>query len=62
LPIERLGVEPDRPYQMHELLTGARYLWHGPRNFVQIDPQHVPAHVFRLRRKVRTERDFDYFL
>jgi starch synthase (maltosyl-transferring) len=62
LPLERLGVEPDRPYQMHELLTGARYLWHGPRNFVQIDPQHVPAHVFRLRRKVRTERDFDYFL
>jgi starch synthase (maltosyl-transferring) len=62
LPLDRLGIEADRPYQMHELLTGARYLWHGPRNFVQIDPHHVPAHVFRLRRKVRTERDFDYFL
>jgi len=62
LPLERLGVEPDRPYQMHELLTGARYLWHGSRNFVEIDPRHVPAHLFRLRRKLRTERDFDYFL
>jgi starch synthase (maltosyl-transferring) len=62
LPLERLAVEADRPYQMHELLTGARYLWHGSRNFVQINPQHVPAHVFRLRRKVRTEHDFDYFL
>jgi starch synthase (maltosyl-transferring) len=37
-------------------------LWHGARNFVQLDPSHVPAHVFRLRRRVRTERDFDYFL
>jgi starch synthase (maltosyl-transferring) len=62
LPLDRLAVEADRPYQMHELLTGARYLWHGSRNFVQIDPHHVPAHVFRLRRKVRTEHDFDYFL
>jgi starch synthase (maltosyl-transferring) len=62
LPLERLGVEPDRPYQMHELLTEARYLWHGTRNFVQIDPHHVPAHVFRLRRRLRSESDFDYFL
>ena len=34
----------------------------GARNFVELDPRHVPAHIFRLRRKVRTEHDFDYFL
>ena len=62
LPLEELGMEPDRPYQMHDLLTGARFLWHGPRNFVLIDPQHVPVHILRLRRKLRTEHDFDYFL
>jgi starch synthase (maltosyl-transferring) len=62
LPLERLGIEPDRPYQMHDLLTGARFLWHGHRNFVQLDPRHVPVHVLRLRRKLRTEHDFDYFL
>jgi len=62
LPLERLGIEPDRPYQMHDLLTGARFLWHGHRNFVQLDPHHVPVHVLRLRRKLRTEHDFDYFL
>ena len=27
-----------------------------------LHPRHVPAQVFRLRRKVRTEHDFDYFL
>ena len=31
-------------------------------NFVQMDPHTVPAHVFRVRRRVRTEHDFDYFL
>ncbi|MFO1361982.1 MAG: alpha-1,4-glucan--maltose-1-phosphate maltosyltransferase [Burkholderiales bacterium] len=57
-----LGIDAHSPYQMHELLTGARYLWSGPRNFVRLDPQRSPAHVFRLRRRVRSERDFDYFL
>jgi starch synthase (maltosyl-transferring) len=27
-----------------------------------LDPQRAPAHVFRLRRRVRSERDFDYYL
>ena len=40
--------------------TGARYLWNCPRNFVQIDPQQSPAHLFRVRRRVRSEHDFDY--
>ncbi len=62
LPTQDLGLEADRPYQMHELLTGARYLWHGSRNYVEIDPRQVPVQVFRVRRKVRTEHDFDYFL
>ena len=62
LPLERFGLEPSRPYQLHDLLTGARYLWHGPRNYVALDPQRSPAHVFRLRRHVATERDFDYFM
>jgi starch synthase (maltosyl-transferring) len=62
LDLDALGVDAAAPYQMHELLSGGRYLWQGARNFVQLDPQRVPAHVFRLRRKVRSERDFDYFL
>ena len=27
----------------------------------QLDPARVPAHIFRVRRRVRSERDFDYF-
>jgi starch synthase (maltosyl-transferring) len=47
---------------MDDLLGGARYLWHGSRNYVALEPDSVPAHIFRVRRRVRTERDFDYFL
>jgi starch synthase (maltosyl-transferring) len=57
-----LGIEPDRPYQVHDLLSGARFLWTGPRNYVQLDPQRSPAHVFRVRRRMHREQDFDYFL
>ena len=62
LDLAALGIDPHLPYQMHDLLSGARFLWSGARNFVQLDPQRAPAHVFALRRKVRTERNFDYFL
>jgi len=62
LDLAALGLDPQAPYQMHELLGGARYLWSGARNYVSLDPQRAPAHVFRLRRRVRSERDFDYFL
>jgi len=62
LDLAALGIDATTPYQMHDLLSGARFLWSGPRNFVQLDPQRAPAHVFALRRKVRTERNFDYFL
>ena len=62
IPLEEFGIEVHHPYQMHDQISGARYLWNGPRNYVELDPDAVPAHVFRLRRRVRTERDFDYFL
>ncbi len=62
LPIDDLGLEPDQPYQVHDLLSGAHYMWNGMRNYVRLDPAAAPVHIFRLRRRVRSERDFDYFL
>jgi len=62
LPLAEFDIPEKGCYQMHDLLTGARHLWHGGRNFVELDPKFVPAHIFRLRRRVRTERDFDYYL
>ncbi len=62
LPLDTLDVEEAHPYQVHDLLSDARYLWNGRKNFVQLDPQVVPAHVFQVRRRVRSERDFEYYL
>jgi starch synthase (maltosyl-transferring) len=62
LPLTDMGLDPRQPYQVHDLLSGARYLWTGPRNYVAVDPGIAPAHIFRIRRRVRTERDFDYFM
>ena len=62
LPLEDLGLDPRQPYQAHDLLTDARYLWQGTRNYVELDPLTVPAHIFVIRRRVRTEHDFDYYL
>ncbi|HET9183631.1 MAG TPA: alpha-1,4-glucan--maltose-1-phosphate maltosyltransferase [Candidatus Angelobacter sp.] len=62
LRLDALGLDPAQPYQMHDLLDDSRYLWHGAHNYVKLDPHTMPAHIFRVRRRVRTERDFDYFL
>jgi len=60
--LDAFGMDEVRPYQAHDLLSQARYLWHGPRNYIELDPDVMPAHIFRLRRRIRTERDFDYFM
>ena len=60
IPAEELGLGSD--YQVHDLLSDSRYLWHGEWNYVRLDPATAPAHIFRVRRKVKSERDFDYFV
>ncbi len=62
LDLKALGIDPEQPYQVHDLVSDQRYQWRGTRNFVMLDPQRMPAHVFRVRRHLRSERDFDYFL
>lgn len=62
LPLADLGIPSDQSFQAHDLLSDARYIWHGPDNYVQLNPQVIPAHIFRIRRKTRTEHDFEYYL
>jgi starch synthase (maltosyl-transferring) len=62
VPLEDFQLTPNQSYQVHDLLTDARYLWQGARNYVELNPSTLPAHIFKVRRRVRTERDFDYFL
>lgn len=59
LPLHELGVE--EYYQVHDLLTNRRYNWQGESNLVSLSPG-VPAYIFRLRKRLRREQDFDYYM
>jgi starch synthase (maltosyl-transferring) len=48
VPLAAVGVGPDHPYRMHELLTDATYTWRGPGGYVELDPQKEPAQIFHL--------------
>jgi starch synthase (maltosyl-transferring) len=48
LVLKELKLGNDEAYQVHDLLTEARYVWRGSRNFVQLDPSILPAHIFRV--------------
>ena len=61
LPLGDLGIDPGHPFQAHDLLDGETYVWQGPRNYVELDPHRSPGHVFHIRRRLRSEEDFEYF-
>ncbi len=44
----KLGFVPGRSVAAHDLLADARYMWSSGRNFVQLDPGAVPAHIFAV--------------
>jgi len=62
LDLAELGVGPDETFQVHDLLTDSRFSWRSGRNYVELNPFQLPAHVFRVRRHLRSEQDFEYFL
>jgi starch synthase (maltosyl-transferring) len=57
VPLESFGINGGDPFQVEDLLTGEKFVWRGLRNFVMLDPHSRPAHVFRLRRLIRTHRE-----
>jgi starch synthase (maltosyl-transferring) len=62
LDLAAIGVDADHEFQVHDLLGEGQYMWHGSRNYVELTPESLPAHILRVRRLIRTERDFDYYL
>ena len=50
VPIESFGQMDSDAYQVQDLLSGATYTWRGRRNYVELDPDVQPAHIFLVRR------------
>ncbi len=63
LPLQELRLDLDggAVYQVHDLITDARYIWRGETNFVMLNPHQCPAHIFRIRRRIRGEQDYEFF-
>jgi len=60
LDLEALGLHPDTDhFELVDVFGGGTYHWHGPENFVQLDPHVAPAHIFEVRLPPRDERDHD---
>jgi starch synthase (maltosyl-transferring) len=45
---EQLGLPAHAPIELEDLLTGARYTWHGSRHYLRVDPFEQPGHLFRV--------------
>jgi len=62
LPLEELALAGERSYMVHDLLGDDKFIWQGERNFMEFDPRVLPARIFHLKRRLRRETDFDYFM
>jgi starch synthase (maltosyl-transferring) len=47
LPLEELGIDERHPYRVTDMLTGQTFTWQGARNFIELRPHEVPAHILR---------------
>ena len=48
VPVKELWLDPEEPYLVYDLLSGHTYTWRHEWNFVELHPDQVPAHVFRI--------------
>jgi starch synthase (maltosyl-transferring) len=62
LPLFELQIPEDRAYEAEDLLSGERYLWRGPRNYIELNPDRRSGHILRIHRRLKVETDFEYFL
>lgn len=61
LPISHFGIQHHDNYCMHDLLTDEKYLWQGSKNYVELNPKKLPAHIFHVSRVVAHEQDFEEY-
>jgi starch synthase (maltosyl-transferring) len=51
LDLQQLNIAPHESFEVHDLLSGGRYAWSGARNYIELNPLQLPAHVFKVVRR-----------
>lgn len=50
IPLQDWKIGWDESFQVHDVLTDERYIWRGPRNYIELNPRKSPAHIFVVER------------
>ncbi|MGK7311486.1 MAG: alpha-1,4-glucan--maltose-1-phosphate maltosyltransferase [Candidatus Longimicrobiales bacterium M2_2A_002] len=62
LPLDDWGIGPDESFEVHDLMSDARYVWRGWSSYVELNPHAFPAHIFRVTRSgPRSEKEREEF-
>ncbi|MBT8493408.1 MAG: DUF3416 domain-containing protein [Deltaproteobacteria bacterium] len=48
LDLDALGLDSYHPFEVHDLISDARYEWSGHRNYVSLSPAPLPCHLFHV--------------
>jgi starch synthase (maltosyl-transferring) len=51
VPVDRMGIAEQEPYDVTDILNGLRFEWRGRKNYVRLDPAERVAHVFRVTKR-----------
>ncbi len=60
LDLGAFGLTDGETYEVHDLIDDRRFMWQGPRNFVELSPDVAAAHVFAVQR-LHSERDVENY-
>ncbi|MEX2594641.1 MAG: alpha-1,4-glucan--maltose-1-phosphate maltosyltransferase [Anditalea sp.] len=48
VPLEYFGLKNRGPFVVHDLISGEQYTWRSEWNYIELRPQSMPAHLFRV--------------
>jgi starch synthase (maltosyl-transferring) len=48
IPLDAIGKHEGQPFYVRDLITNDQYTWNGSENFVDLDPNRLPFHLFRV--------------
>ena len=49
LVLAEFRLASDESFELQDLLTDRKYIWQGSRNYVELNPAYLPAHIFRVQ-------------
>jgi starch synthase (maltosyl-transferring) len=47
--LSEFRLAPGESFELQDLLTDRKYVWQGSRNYVELNPAYLPAHIFRVQ-------------